>query len=508
MSSKIVVCVDMFGEGIDIPNLKIAAIHDKYKSLPVTLQFVGRFARTKEGLGDASIITNIVDDNLKESLKDLYSQDSDWNVLLADMSSKAVGRELSLQELEKGFKGNGIDGINIKQIQPKVSMQAFRIESTDINWEGWKNILDEDKCKYYLNEEKGIIVLIEAAESNIEWAHYREVTNLNWELHIAYINTKRKIAFVNTSVKSKALTLVEELVGECDKIKGENIFRCLSGINRLMLGTVGLNSAIHGPIRYKMFAGVDIAQGLSEAQKNNSTKSNLFGVGYDGNKKVSIGCSYKGTIWSRWVESIDYWIDWCNETINKVLDDSIDVNEILKGVLIPKEITEIPSIQPYRIDWPLELDLCNDSLVYIGSDAISEPIYNIEIKLCKSKDDQRLVFKVCTDSFSEEFYYEVNESGYECNHKAGKYLKMYYHKKEYILKDYFQENPPTVKFVNQSTLQGNYYVTLREKTPLQFDENKISRWDWKERGVNIRKESQGLSKDSDSIQYSLSLIHI
>lgn len=28
--SQIVVCVDMFGEGIDIPNLKIAAIHDRY----------------------------------------------------------------------------------------------------------------------------------------------------------------------------------------------------------------------------------------------------------------------------------------------------------------------------------------------------------------------------------------------------------------------------------------------------------------------------------------------
>ena len=32
LESRIVVCVDMFGEGIDLPNLKIAAIHDKYKS--------------------------------------------------------------------------------------------------------------------------------------------------------------------------------------------------------------------------------------------------------------------------------------------------------------------------------------------------------------------------------------------------------------------------------------------------------------------------------------------
>ncbi|WP_258863412.1 hypothetical protein [Streptococcus agalactiae] len=42
----------MFGEGIDIPSLKVAAIHDKYKSLPITLQFMGRFARSgKERLG-------------------------------------------------------------------------------------------------------------------------------------------------------------------------------------------------------------------------------------------------------------------------------------------------------------------------------------------------------------------------------------------------------------------------------------------------------------------------
>ena len=54
--SRIVVCVDMFGEGIDIPNLKIAAIHDRYKSLPITLQFIGHFARSKAGLGDATII--------------------------------------------------------------------------------------------------------------------------------------------------------------------------------------------------------------------------------------------------------------------------------------------------------------------------------------------------------------------------------------------------------------------------------------------------------------------
>lgn len=59
--SKIVICVDMFGEGIDMPSLKIAALHDKFKSIPITLQFVGRFARSKKELGEAKLIANIAD---------------------------------------------------------------------------------------------------------------------------------------------------------------------------------------------------------------------------------------------------------------------------------------------------------------------------------------------------------------------------------------------------------------------------------------------------------------
>src|SRR5699024_5790825 len=116
LNSIIVVCVDMFGEGIDVSNLKIAAIHDKYKSLPISLQFIGRFARTKRGLGKAKVVANIADDDIVESLKDLYARDSDWNKLLPIKSNEYIDRELSLQRLVSGFHGVNIDSINIKQM--------------------------------------------------------------------------------------------------------------------------------------------------------------------------------------------------------------------------------------------------------------------------------------------------------------------------------------------------------------------------------------------------------
>ncbi len=44
-NSRIIICVDMLGEGFDLPELKIAALHDHHKSVAVTIQFVGRFTR-------------------------------------------------------------------------------------------------------------------------------------------------------------------------------------------------------------------------------------------------------------------------------------------------------------------------------------------------------------------------------------------------------------------------------------------------------------------------------
>lgn len=78
---KIIVAVNMLGEGFDLPQLKIAAFHDIRKSLPVTLQFAGRFTRTSidDELSNASFIANLADINTEDELSELYAQDSDWN---------------------------------------------------------------------------------------------------------------------------------------------------------------------------------------------------------------------------------------------------------------------------------------------------------------------------------------------------------------------------------------------------------------------------------------------
>ncbi|UJA31383.1 DEAD/DEAH box helicase [Clostridium sporogenes] len=501
--AKIVVCVDMFGEGIDIPNLKIAAIHDKYKSLPITLQFIGRFARKKPGLGNATIVANIADDDIKEGLRELYSQDSDWNVLLKSMSSSAINKEISLQELTDGFSKLGLKNLDIKQLVPKVSMMAFKTDAQRWSWQNWTKVFNEDICRCCVHEERKVLIIIEPQESKVEWVINREISDVNWQLHILYWNSEKKTVFVNSTDKTKCNRLVEAVFDDFKKVQGESVFKCLYDIKRLMFGTVGLNSAINGPIRYKMYAGVDIAQGLTESQKRNCVKSNLFGTGYNGQGRVSIGCSYKGTIWSRWVESIEFWIKWCNGIADKINNPNINVDEILKGALSPKMILTRPNVVPYSIQWPLELTICNEERIKIITNFHEYPIYEVEMGLLNNDEEKPIKFYIGNNDFKEEYelvFNEKNETAYyKCISHANAKIKM--GKSELSLTDFFDEYPPQIKFVDQSTLETNLYVELKTRNSIELDVENIEAWDWK--GVDITKESQGYLKEQDSVQYKV-----
>jgi superfamily II DNA or RNA helicase len=103
--SRIIVCVDMLGEGFDLPELKIAALHDHHKSVAVTIQFVGRFTRQDPTLGDATVIANTGIDDVDRSLAKLYAEDADWNALVEALSSAKIERQVRRAEMFKGFSG-------------------------------------------------------------------------------------------------------------------------------------------------------------------------------------------------------------------------------------------------------------------------------------------------------------------------------------------------------------------------------------------------------------------
>lgn len=131
-ASKIVVCVNMLGEGFDLPALKIAAIHDTQKSLGVTLQFIGRFIRIDAGahLGDATVLVARGDTARDPRLRALYAEDSDWNSVVRDLSDEAVEGQRAISEFEAGFTSLP-DEVTLRNLQPKMSTVVYRTSSDE-----------------------------------------------------------------------------------------------------------------------------------------------------------------------------------------------------------------------------------------------------------------------------------------------------------------------------------------------------------------------------------------
>ncbi len=510
LESRIVVCVDMFGEGIDIPNLKIAAVHDKYKSLPITLQFIGRFARDKKGLGSAKIITNIADRNISTALQDLYEKDSDWNELLPRKSSEYIYKEITNQELLDGFRSQNLDDIDLNLIKAKISMFAYHTDDEDWKHKNWSNVFDESKCKFSINYDENIMVIIEPVEERIEWTRQKNMYNLKWNYYIIYWNKNKNIVFLNTNEKNKGQKLIENIFEfNPVKIRNENIFKCMYGIKRLSLGTVGLNSGIDGPVRYKMFAGIDIAEGIAESSKLNCYKSNIFGNGYNGDGRVSIGCSYKGTVWSRWQESINFWKKWCNDVIDKILNPNIDIKDIIDGVLIPEIVNEFPDMYIYRIDWPRDLEFMSKKKVTIVNSSGEYNIQDIGIFLDENQDSREIKnFYIRNEYFEEKFSIEVGEFGYNIRSHGNVISSIKIgNKKEELLSRYFKENLPTMWFVDGSSIEGNIFVKLKSNKLESFTEENVDTWDWNDLGVDITVESQldkkTKQKKKNSIQFNV-----
>jgi superfamily II DNA or RNA helicase len=300
--SRIIVCVDMLGEGFDLPELKIAAFHDIRKSLAITLQLAGRFTRTRTDLGDASFIANVADVNVGEELRKLYSRDPDWNVLLPDLSDKLIGEQVALQDFLLGFTEFPSE-IPLRAVRPASSAVAFKTNGRswrpDLFARGVPGIEACEQVHHAINEEKHALVIVTARRMPLQWADVENVHDWVWELFVVVWLPEQRLLFVNGSANAEYGSLAEAVAGESvEAIRGQDVFRTFAGVNRLKLQNVGLTEQLGRNVRYTGRMGADVEVAMTDVQRRHGVKSVLAGTGYENGAKVTVGASRKGRIWS------------------------------------------------------------------------------------------------------------------------------------------------------------------------------------------------------------------
>lgn len=202
IETRIIVCVDMLGEGFDLPELKVAALHDVHKSLGVTLQFTGRFTRAKENIGDATFIANIADPGVQESLEALYGEDPDWNQILRDLSSGAIQNHIETARFNAGFRSP--EGkLNLRNITPAMSTVVYKTKNKSWKPQNFRNALADqvEILPPEINHERSVLVFAVKRREPVKWGKFKEIMDLFWDLYVVYWDKSQSLLFINSSDK-------------------------------------------------------------------------------------------------------------------------------------------------------------------------------------------------------------------------------------------------------------------------------------------------------------------
>lgn len=507
-TSRILICVNMFGEGFDLPNLKIAAIHDPHQSLSIVLQFTGRFTRTSEGVGEATFIGNNANSRLSDSIDRLYSEDADWNKILSDHSSRAIKAHEEMIEFLRNCIPVEIGEGNEKNLSlvpqmlyPKFSVVAYNAGSVQLK-DFYKGLgKGTQLAGVWLNEKEKTLFFVTHTENYVDWADSRRVLDKTWDLFVVFYDEINKLIFIHSSDTSQLHKDLATAVGATTIIMGDEIFRTLGRISRLAFQQVGLKKPGRRNLRYSQYAGSDVAQALSPSQTETSTKSMLTGRGYEGGRPINIGCSYKGRVWTRMQGTINEFVAWAQHISSKLIDENISTKDVLENVMIPKPITEFPDEGVIGIEWPIEiLNTAFNKIIFKNNTREFEiDLFTISFNEI-SENKKILNFTVSSEELSAHYSFKLDRGSFFITRTSTEYINIKIGRIEKSLEDYFFDCPPLILFVNGAELDGHLLLEPANREERPFILEKIQAWDWT--GIDISKESQWRdgAKDNGTVQ--------
>ena len=314
----------------------------------------------------------------------------------------------------------------------------------------------------------------------------------------------RQLLFINNSSNSGYFKdLAKAICGDdVSQIRGPEVFRCLATVTRLRLNNVGLLEQVGKFIRFTMRAGSDVESGMTEAQKQRAQKSNLFGSGFENGYRTSIGCSYKGRIWSHQKTNVHELKRWCLDVGTKLIDRSLNPEIVLAGTLKPEFVSQRPKLMPIAVDWPSAFfsKMGVETSFTLGS---SDTLYwhEVSIELETPKITGEIRFSLVSEDGKVTLGLKLFKTGnspdfsFVLRKGIGTVIRS---SKTYKLTEYFNENPPTIWFANGTSLTGHEIVRLAKDAD-PFPKKRVESWNWS--GTNLKRESQGIEKNPKSIQF-------
>jgi superfamily II DNA or RNA helicase len=504
--SKIVICVDMLGEGFDLPELKIAAIHDNHKSLAVTLQFVGRFTRSAESVDDAAVVINIADPNAEKRIQELYSEGADWDNLISRLSETQIASELSLQEAIKNLKsgGNLHNQISLWNLHPKFSVQVYRTNVS--NWtpqDFAKSFSKKAKLWHSVGNNPHILIVVAQQEFEVDWGKYENLVEVTYDMMIAYWDQINNSLFIYASDydRMRVSEIAKNLTSqETELLNGPRVFNVLNNVELPLAKSLG--SSRYGAISFTSYFGPNVTEGLASIEKSESELNYIGCLGYENGNKVLWGAAQrKAKIWQRKRGSLDEWMNWCREIYTKLMSEHEDSSNITRDFLRPVKLPAPYKEFPISVQW-------GEYLQSSFSDQLSAIFGTVEIPLhfadCEivSADENEIQIAIYTEEYHSIYSLRISAllpKGYSYTLLAGPDVS--FRIRRGTIRNFQEQmytDPLVVRYADGTFSYNNFHIPFDLKAG-SYSLDQIEVWNWE--GIPLNHESIGINKNTSTIQY-------
>ena len=507
--ARIIVCVDMLGEGFDLPNLKVAALHDTHKSLAVTLQFIGRF--TRKGavgkIGEATVVVNIADPETERKLTNLYAEGADWDVIIKQLSEERIEDELRLQDVVLRLKetGNLHSQLSLWNLRPALSTQIYKTICEDWSPLRYKAVLPKNAESWYsISKEDNILVAVVYRFGAVPWGNYQDFFNTSYDLILAHWDKKKGSLFMYSSDYAglRIEKMAQEITNEnTELLSGKPIFNILNNVELPLVKNLG--SSRVGAISFTSYFGSNVTEGLASIEKTESVLNNIACLGYEDGERVLWGCTQRrGKVWQQTSGTIPEWLNWCSKTWSKISkEDEIDAN-ITRDFLRPEKLTQSHTSMPIAVQWGeyAQRQFNDRQFVQFGEDEV--PLFLVDLEVSSVMGDRSFIIQIVSDQYSSEYQFQISgefPGGYQYTKVSGP--DVFFKKSNAApvsLEEHLLRDPFIVRYADGTHSYNCYHIPVRLNAGM-FPKDKLEAWDWD--GIPLNQESMHKAGNTDTIQY-------
>lgn len=506
--SRIVVCVDMLGEGVDLPNLKIAALHDTHKSLAVTLQFIGRITRrgTDASIGEATVVTNIADPEAEKKLGSLYAEGADWDKIIRRLSEDRIEQELRLQDVVAGLKGKGTlhAQISLWNLRPRLSTQIYRTACA-----GWfpteyvKVLKAKDQTWYAFDELQNLFVALVYREDLVDWGNFQSLEETSYHLLVMWWDKPNSALFIYASDYDALRT--EQLASyvTSDKatlLSGTPIFQILNNVELPLAKSLG--SSRVGAISFTSYFGPNVTEGLASIEKAESELNNIACLGYeDGERVLWGGAKRKGKVWQQNAGTIAEWVAWCARTWKKGSTEEAAAPNITRDFLRPIRLAAAHNSHPIAVEWGEHAQTMHaDQYVVFGTTPVA--LYLTDLEIAAIGADGSIDIRLSAESLSTTYRLTISSSlaaGYSHTKVAGPDVQFKKSNGVVIpLSEHLVVDPLIVRYADGTHSYNCYHIPANLEAG-SFPVARLEFWSWE--GIPLNRESMGKTGAKDTIQF-------